>query len=273
MSINKNNYENYFLLYIDQELAASDQAAVKNFVQANPEYAAELANLEKTKMVPDTIRYANKAFLYRLPEIEATLPQVFKNKLYKQSSTLLQPNFNYKTKAALLSVAALFILFLGDRFYQAGTNHTWPVQASIISKKNNFSESNNNNPNEIKNVFVSAKNKSKSKPSVKNLEAPNFIVSNESPTRQIQAYPVTEEMLNKPSSLPFIEKTIVPNEMMPSETMTEAPTHTEAPSYKVVDTNEQDRTIYLANFEINGASFRGLTRKLNALLKRNKSEK
>ena len=45
MSINKTNYENYFLLYIDQELSASEQAAVENFVQENPEYANELASL------------------------------------------------------------------------------------------------------------------------------------------------------------------------------------------------------------------------------------
>ena len=47
----------------------------------------------------------------------------------------------------------------------------------------------------------------------------------------------------------------------------------EEKGYKVVDTDETDRTIYIANFEIDGASLRGLTRKFNALFKRNKSEK
>ena len=44
-------------------------------------------------------------------------------------------------------------------------------------------------------------------------------------------------------------------------------------SYETIDTEEQSRTIFIANFEIDGAAFRGITRRVSALLKRNKSEK
>jgi len=44
-------------------------------------------------------------------------------------------------------------------------------------------------------------------------------------------------------------------------------------SYEVIDTEDPNRTIYIANFEIDGNKFRGLTRRVSALLKRNKSEK
>ena len=85
MNINKTNYENYFLLYIDKELSALDQAAVKSFVLENPEYANELNSLQKTTIRPeegdDKIVYPNKALLYRLPEMETTLSANFKNKL------------------------------------------------------------------------------------------------------------------------------------------------------------------------------------------------
>ena len=60
---------------------------------------------------------------------------------------------------------------------------------------------------------------------------------------------------------------------MTNELLTEMQNSTEEKGYKVVDTDETDRTIYIANFEIDGASLRGLTRKFNALFKRNKSEK
>ena len=46
-----------------------------------------------------------------------------------------------------------------------------------------------------------------------------------------------------------------------------------ATSYEVIDTEDPNRTIYIANFEIDGNKFRGLTRRVSALLKRNKSEK
>lgn len=44
-------------------------------------------------------------------------------------------------------------------------------------------------------------------------------------------------------------------------------------SYELIDTEDPNRTIYIANFEIDGAAFRGITRRVSALLKRNKSEK
>jgi hypothetical protein len=46
-----------------------------------------------------------------------------------------------------------------------------------------------------------------------------------------------------------------------------------ASSYEVIDTEDPNRTIFIANFEIDGAAFRGITRRVSALLKRNKSEK
>ena len=46
-----------------------------------------------------------------------------------------------------------------------------------------------------------------------------------------------------------------------------------ASSYEVIDTEDPNRTIFIANFEIDGNKFRGLTRRVSALLKRNKSEK
>lgn len=47
----------------------------------------------------------------------------------------------------------------------------------------------------------------------------------------------------------------------------------ETTSYELIDTEDPNRTIYIANFEIDGNKFRGLTRRFSALLKRNKSEK
>lgn len=47
----------------------------------------------------------------------------------------------------------------------------------------------------------------------------------------------------------------------------------ETTSYELIDTEDPNRTIYIANFEIDGNKFRGLTRRVSALLKRNKSEK
>ena len=285
MSINKTNYENYFLLYIDQELSASEQAAVENFVQENPEYANELASLKKAKIAPDTILYSNKAFLYRLPEMEASLSQDFKNKLYKQSSTILQTNFNYTIKAALLSMAALFIVFLGYQFNQVGSTASLTSPSSIMAKANEITEPNANHSSEKLDqpIIVQAKNEFKHP---KN----NFNQTNEAVYQSVNINPiatnetpalinndVTNVVENAPQNQNNIssinETTSAQNEIAASEPLAEAPSTTEVKGYKVVDTDEADRTIYIANFEIDGASFRGLSRKFNALFKRNKLEK
>jgi hypothetical protein len=44
-------------------------------------------------------------------------------------------------------------------------------------------------------------------------------------------------------------------------------------TYEVIDTEDTNRTIFIANFEIDGNKFRGITRRFSAFLKRNKSEK
>jgi hypothetical protein len=46
-----------------------------------------------------------------------------------------------------------------------------------------------------------------------------------------------------------------------------------ATNYEVIDTEDPDRTILIANFEIDGNRLRGLKRKVTSLFKNNKSEK
>jgi len=44
-------------------------------------------------------------------------------------------------------------------------------------------------------------------------------------------------------------------------------------SYEVIDTDDPNRTIFIANFEIDGNKFRGLKRKVTSLFKNNKSDR
>jgi hypothetical protein len=67
-----------------------------------------------------------------------------------------------------------------------------------------------------------------------------------------------------------INATALTKNSIDSETETE---ENGAASYEVIDTEDPNRTIYIANFEIDGNKFRGITRRVSAFLKRNKSEK
>ena len=53
MTINRNNYEHYFLLWVDGELSPEEMVAVERFIAEHPDLAEELALLQDTKLVPE----------------------------------------------------------------------------------------------------------------------------------------------------------------------------------------------------------------------------
>lgn len=59
-TITLNNYEEYFVLYMDNELNASQKAAVESFVARYPQLAEELDGLMSTKLPVDNLHFAGK---------------------------------------------------------------------------------------------------------------------------------------------------------------------------------------------------------------------
>jgi hypothetical protein len=65
MNINQHNYEEFFLLYVDGELSATDKLAVEQFVQANPGLAIELEMLQQVQLADESIVFGDKNSLFR----------------------------------------------------------------------------------------------------------------------------------------------------------------------------------------------------------------
>jgi len=65
ININRHNYEEFFLLYIDGELSAQQQQEVEMFVQRHTDLAADLDKLMQARLNMETVVFANKNTLYK----------------------------------------------------------------------------------------------------------------------------------------------------------------------------------------------------------------
>ncbi len=67
MNINRHNYEEYFILYMDNELSSDDRRMVEAFVVQHPDLKEELDLLQQFKLEPDTgIMYDGKEELMKM---------------------------------------------------------------------------------------------------------------------------------------------------------------------------------------------------------------
>jgi hypothetical protein len=68
MEINRNNYEEFFLLYVDGELSPSDEKMVEIFIKENPDLEQELVFFQQSKLLSDpAIIYDHKETLMAQP--------------------------------------------------------------------------------------------------------------------------------------------------------------------------------------------------------------
>lgn len=68
MTINRHNYEDFFLLYVDNELQAEERLSVEQFVLQNPDLKNELDMLQLSVLGADEIVFEEKAHLYKKEE-------------------------------------------------------------------------------------------------------------------------------------------------------------------------------------------------------------
>ena len=300
--INKNNYETFFLSYIDNELNAAERAAVEAFVLTDSKYAEELALFEKTKIQAPSIEHIemeDKIFLYRFPEMQASLDADFKKSLYKKEAPVRKVLFTPNLMRASFAIAALFILLIGVQLFKTNTVIKDKTAFTITNNFSTNSKQPENTilPNEVNEAAINKNSTAvlSSLPISKKINNANIAIAESAKANQagfedqaIVHNNMNTDIINTTEGLSqtsrenennnklaakFNEAQISSSAMETMASEEEKIMPVIPTAYKEIDTEEDDRTINIGMLEIDGAAFRGITRKFSALLKRNKIEK
>jgi hypothetical protein len=278
--------------YIDNELNAPERAAVEAFVLTEPKYAVELDLFKKLKLHAPNVEMEDKIFLYRFPEIDAKLDSDFKKSLYRKEAPVRKIIFTPNLMKASFAIAAMLIFLIGVQLFKSDTNISESnLLESPLKDKATVKSANILVPTENKTLANAAlatkaitKNKAENRNQIQN-ETQNknqTILSSTNYTINSINTNIVSSSTNEAISENDSQNTVVAkfNEAQISSTAMEATATAEEKiipviptSYKEIDTEEEDRTISIGMLEIDGTTFRAITRKFSALLKRNKLEK
>lgn len=77
MKINRHNYEEFFLLYLDNELDITDRILVENFIAENADLQQEFYQFKQTISLQEPIIFKNKKLLFKDVVSDETREQLF----------------------------------------------------------------------------------------------------------------------------------------------------------------------------------------------------
>jgi hypothetical protein len=303
MILNEATYENYFLLYIDNELTATQKAEVDTFLIHNPSYAPVFESLLASKVTAEHISFENKALLYRFEEMEASIPIDIKQSLYRKQAPIVEISFVQRHLPKILSIAALFILLIGYQVYQNKRNDTLVVLNTNHYIKHSQDPTSKTTLAQLKKELPSSTNKETNS----NKEYPATTNSTQVAYQKINRYNAAQTKNGlatlspiiagattsnqKQSNTPIIvtennSNIIATNNMQAVATLHTSPTvqlntssnvtevtlaETTQQTYDEIETNQSDRIIYISNIEVDSDKLRGITRRMSALFKKNKN--
>jgi len=91
MNLTRHNYEEYFILYLDNELKAEECAQVQQFIRENPDLEEELLTLQKALLDPEEVYFfADKASLYREEAVSrAPIIHIWRRRISAAAAVLL----------------------------------------------------------------------------------------------------------------------------------------------------------------------------------------
>jgi hypothetical protein len=138
MNINRNNYEEYFLLYADNELSAQEKNMVEIFVEQNADLEEEFTMLKQSVLKPDhSIILNDKSSLFKGGDEFVNLNN-YEEKFLLYADNELNLSEVEETKKFVLSNSSLQNEFtlLQTVKYEPDTSIVFPDKSSLYKKDN-----------------------------------------------------------------------------------------------------------------------------------------
>jgi hypothetical protein len=291
-NISLHNYQDFLLRYIDEELDLRETEDLLAFVALHPAIAEELEPLQLTKLDIEVISCPNKAVLYKniFPVIvePETIVYPYKQKLFKKEKEKA-PVVLLKWWA--LGAAAVF-LFMMVRYGMLDQKARSTVSKNSISKnkdskastllviKNNPTINNSTTNNAVANTASMAAGKvvtdikNNTPNTIEYAAAQNIEHQSIATASTVTARETAQNMPSYNGDIIDVKPTIIAEITVPF--MPDNDETTEI--IETIDTEaaSSNRSVMVGAFEIDKDKFRGLFRKVNAIIKNkenNKNEK
>ena len=268
------------LTYLDNEMTSEEKASFENKLSANTSLQSTVKQWQATFITPPTTI-----------EIDPN----FKNSLYKKSAQI-KPLWATVTFKRWASVAAILVVVIGYNLFNAENKQEKPSFTNINGVK---TELNKTAVIEInKGTDINATKKSIALNKIKketllpivntNAQAQNENANSNLNSLNNTAYAasnndvaitllakedINTKTINETAALPMeISPTTISNINEEAKNNMGTIITPIQVQYSNIDTDEEERSINIANLEIDGAKFRELSRKITTLFKRNKPE-
>ena len=281
-NISLHNYQDFLLRYIDEELDLRETEALLAFVALHPAIAEELESLQSTKLDSEVITCPNKAVLYKniFPVIvePETIVYPHKQKLFKKE----------KDKAPVVLLkwwamgAAAVFLFMMVRYGILDQKGGTTLSKNSISKNNVSKASplavvkNNDvvNTVSLSGTKVVTDEKNMTTNAIEYAAAQNIEHQTIPTAYTVSALETVQNMPSYNGDIIDVKRTVIAEITLPSIANNEEATEI----IETIDTEtaSSNRSVMVGAFEIDKDKFRGLFRKVNAIIKNkenNKNEK
>lgn len=263
-TISSENYETWFCLYVDNELTLSEKEAVELFVLQHPQYQDAFLLMQQTVLPKEEIVFEDKALLY---------------KQERSRKVFYLPSFRIiAIAAALIGVffSVWFVTQNGNNFRKStvvastvpANNVKLSTPSTILTEKKLANDVTENNQPRYMNTPVVTTSVTKERLPVEMSTAATETNTNVPP--QIDRSSENTIATSTEANTKINEQ---PNQLVNAQMVATAPMEEEQKiadqkqAYKEIDTDDNDKSLYVGALEINKDKLRGFFRKAGTIFR------